>query len=236
MVDTNYYTHPVRLLLKHGPIRAGATGQWFDYVGNYGLGEIDLPELISLAGGVEVDWHDPQQRDASVHACRALGQIGDAGADIYLVKLLDESEDAKLTKSVLIALSMFGPRSLAVLKRYYEWPDTSHWSQALVADGLVVFANRYPESRGECVEFLVQELTRRAQNSPELNGFLIRNLVELQAIEAVGEIERAFQSGLVEEGISNTWANVQIAFGLATEADFTKAELLGYDPAEVASS
>lgn len=233
MVDTDYYTHPVTLLLKHGPIRSSATGKWFDYVGNYGLGEIDVPELISLAQGVEIDWNDPQQHDAPIHACRALGQLGDAAADSYLVRLLDDDENTGVTESVLVALSMLGSRSLAVLKQYFEQPETSPWSQALAAEGIAVFAKKYPDFRDECIEFLAQALAQHSQNAPELNGFLIQNLAKLQATEAVGEIKAAFQSGLVEGGISDTWANVQIALGLATEADFTEAELSGMTLAEV---
>ena len=229
MVDQDNYSYPVSELLNHGPIETGATGEWFDYVGHYGLGEIDVPELITLASGADVDWQNPQQCDAPVHACRALGQLGDTAADIYLVKLLDNDEDDLLVETVLVTLSMLGPRSLKVLRQYFEWPETDHWSQARAADGFVVFAQQHPEYRDECAGLLSQALSDYPQHTPDLNGSLVYNLVRLQATEFATQIEQVFLSGRVEEGLTGTWPEVQAELGLANEADLLSAERLGAD-------
>lgn len=226
MADQDDYPYPVSELLNHDSVETGANGngEWFDYVGHYGLSESDVPALISMTSQVDVDWQKPQQWGAPIHACRALGQLGDTAADIYLVKLLDNDEDDFLVETVLVALSMLGPGSLKVLRQYFDWPDTDHWSQARAADGFVVFAQRHPEYRDECARLLSQALSDYPHHTPDLNGSLICNLVQLQATEFAAQIEQVFLSGRVEEGLTGTWPEVKAELGLANEADLSSAE------------
>lgn len=53
MPKQNSYTRPVSQLLTHGPVtaEAKATGEWFDYVGHYGLTEEHVPALIRMVQG-----------------------------------------------------------------------------------------------------------------------------------------------------------------------------------------
>jgi hypothetical protein len=226
MLDQDDYPYPVSELLNHGPVEDGDPDEWFDYVGHYGFSEDDVPILLSLASDTNLDFENPNQQYAPIHACRALGQLGDAGADLYLVKLLDDCENDWLTESALVALTMLGPPSLTALKRYFEWPETSYWSQLNAAKGFLLFAQRYPQCRDECIQCLTQALSNYSQQTPEMNSFLIYNLVQLKAVEASKTIEQAFHSGQVNEDINGPWPAVQVALGLAQEADFTPAELL----------
>src|SRR5437763_14037853 len=58
------------------------------------------------------------------------------------------------------------------------------------------------EARDECVAALTGQLEQFAENDPEMNGFLVSNLIDLKAVEAAPAIERAFAAGCVEPGIA----------------------------------
>lgn len=218
MVDQDDYAYPVSALLSHGPLKAADTDEWFDYVGHYGFNNDDLPQLISLASETDLDPSNPSECCAPVHACRALGQLGDAAADIYLVKLLDDHKNLMLVETVLTVLCMLGPGSIRVLKQYSEWPEPSQESLVLVALGWFLIAQHYPQYRDECVQCLIEMLSEYLEQTPGLNGFIIHNLVQLQAKEASAVIEQAFQAGCVDEDINGAWNAVQVQLGLADRA------------------
>lgn len=215
MIDQDDYTYPVSALLDHGPLQARKVDEWFDYVGHYGLSERDVPQLIQLAGATAEDPGRPNQRDAPIHACRALGQLGDTAADIYLVNLLDDHENLMLVETVLVVLSLFGPTSIRILQRYTLWPQPSQESLVLVALGWFMLAQQYPQHRHECSQCLSEQLSEYEEHTPRLNGVLIYYLIQLQATEAATVIEQAFHSGQVDEAINGPWPAVQMALGLA---------------------
>ena len=223
------YSRPVTALINHGPIEEDDTHKpWFDYVGHYGLGEDHVSELIRLMTENYVGSKKyPHRHFAPIHACRALGQIGDSGADLFIVTHLDDVENAKLIESVLVALAMLGPSSLKVLEQYFEWPQPSLESQILVAMGFRVFAEQNPHCRDECVAFLTKTLSLCAEHNPLLNGFLVYNLIELKATESAEVIERAFQKNRVDVDVSGRWPDVKVQLGLASSSEFAPDELMG---------
>ena len=54
------------------------------------------------------------------------------------------------------------------------------------------------------------------------NGFLISDLVDLRATEALPVIEQAFAAGTVDEMIRGDWEDVQIEFGLKAEREMPR--------------
>jgi hypothetical protein len=66
----------------------------------------------------------------------------------------------------------------------------------------------HPEARDECVALLSKGLERAESNAPDVNGFLVDNLLNLHANEAAGVIERAFAGGFVDDSIVGTWHDV----------------------------
>jgi hypothetical protein len=76
-------------------------------------------------------------------------------------------------------------------------------------------AQKYPEVRDRCVEVMVAELEKFADNDPELNGGLVGSLVyEFKAIEAVSLIEAAYTANRVDPAFPGNWDNVQVELGL----------------------
>ena len=229
MTNQNSYTRPVSQLLTHGPVtaKAKATGEWFDYVGHYGLNEEHVPALIRVVQCQDLSKRVPIHAYAPIHACRALGQLGDAGADLYLVRLIDDQlARAELVENILVTLSMFGPSSLRCLERQFEYSAHEYETQIALAAGFCIFAQQQPDYREQCVACLMRALANYSQQHSMLNGVLIYNLIELQAVEAAEVIEQAFQASAVEEGVCGFWSDVQIQLGLAKASDFPPDALM----------
>ena len=223
--NSTNYSYSVSQLLSLGPATGTRPEEWLDYVGLYGLGEEEVAELVRLASEANTELARADWGDAPIHACRALGQIGDRGADLYLVKLLDDASDP-MKDSVLFALSMLGLPGLKALERYFDFPSTDMWGQIAAAEGAAVFAQRNPLYRAQCVAFLTLALEDATLLPATVNGFLVYYLVELQATESSAVIEQAFQDNAVSEDVIGYWADVQVELGLASVADFAPGELL----------
>ncbi len=230
MINRSHYPHPVDQLISRGPIKGKPfePEQWFDYLGHYGLTEIDVPPLIDLAAEERrFSKKRPKKFYAPLHAVRALGQLGDMAADSYLVQLLDRYEDVDLAENVTVALTMVGPQALDLLMDYFNHPQTYPDSRDRAIEAIHLFAKRHPDQRDRCVRFLTDALANYQQHSALTNGFIVHYLVELGATEAAALISQAFVAGQVEEDVTGSWAAVQVALGLAKESDFTPDELMG---------
>ncbi|MGE5550546.1 MAG: SEC-C metal-binding domain-containing protein [Bacteroidota bacterium] len=66
------------------------------------------------------------------------------------------------------------------------------------------------------------QLRRYKENSKELNGFLIGDLLELRAVEAVETIREAFKHGRVEIAIPGDLEDVEIELGLRIHRETPK--------------
>ena len=226
MLDQEHISQAISRLLCHGPVTAEAMEPWFDYVGHYGLTVSDIPDLVSLSQGAHSNQPLLSDDEVAIHACRALGQLGDAQATTALVQRLDANGDDRLIENALVALSLLGPKGLDALKRFLVEPENSVWSRIEAAAGCRIFAQRNPPFREECVSFLSDALAEGTPQAAMLNGFIVFNLIELKATEAAEVISQAFQADCVDEDVSGRWPDVQIQLGLAKVTDFEPDALM----------
>ncbi|MDE3088600.1 MAG: hypothetical protein KGJ80_04360, partial [Chloroflexota bacterium] len=84
-------------------------------------------------------------------------------------------------------------------------------------------AQKFPDSRAECVAAITRQLERFTDNDPALNGFLLSDLLDLGAVEAAPVIERAFAAKKVDASIAGDWEDAQIEFGLKKERTVPRA-------------
>ena len=228
MINRKDYPHPVSKLISRGRPsgRAMEPEQWFDYVGHYGLGEMDVPSLVGLATEERrFNKKRPNEFYAPIHAIRALGQLGDMAAADFLVKLLDQHEDDDLAENVIMALTMVGPHALKRLAEYFDHPFTHSHSRLRAVEAIYLFAQRQPQQRDWCVQFITEALANYHRQSATINGFLVHYLTLLGVSEAAEVISQAFAAGRVEDDLCGPWPAVQVALGLAKESDFTPDEL-----------
>lgn len=229
------YSPPISALLNCGRPKNIGRNQWPDYIETYGLADEDVPELIQLATEEDLDWDNDVEYYAPIHACRALGQLRAESAIQPLISLLGNDDNDWFMEELPVVFGMIGPASIPELSDCLNSAEPSIWSRVAASGGLEKIASRYPQYRDECVALITDALSRHQQQPPELNGNLVGRLLDLQALESVDVIEKAYKAGPMDEMVCGSWARVQIELGLATAADFTEAELRHKEPEWMAS-
>ena len=79
-------------------------------------------------------------------------------------------------------------------------------------------------------------LERAERNDPTMNGFILSELLDLEARESAEIIERAYAGDLIDDSICGTWYDVWHRLGLEgdppprTERKYTLEELSGSPP------
>ena len=219
------YQPPVAQLLSVGIPKNIKRNQWFDYVKAYGFTDEHIPDLVRLAAEEELNWDDEGECYAPIHAYRALGQLKAETAIQPLISLLDIDDSDWFMEDLPQVFGMIGPACIPPLIEYLNLDQPSSWSKIAAAGGVAKIAEFHPAHRDQCVQVLVEALSRHQKQEPELNASLVAKLLDLRAVEAVNVIEKAYKEGPMDEMVCGSWARVQIDLGLATEADFTPEEL-----------
>ncbi|MEL7226383.1 MAG: HEAT repeat domain-containing protein [Cyanobacteria bacterium J06576_12] len=229
------YSSPVSALLTCGRPKTTGRNQWPDYLEAYGLTDEQIPELIQLASAEDLDWDDDVECYAPIHAYRALGQLKAESAIQPLINLLDNNDSDWFMEELPVVFGLIGAAAIPALNDYLNRSAPSVWSRVAASGGLEQIASRYLEHRDECVTLITNALSRHQQQPPELNGTLVSRLLDLQAVESIDVIEKAYKEGPMDEMVCGSWARVQIELGLANADDFTPEELRHKEPEWMAS-
>ena len=214
------YSPPVDKLLTLGRPDLADDGPDF---AAFGIGPEHVPDLIRLLQDKELiqipeTEDDPPQWYAHIHAWRALGQLRAPEAIGPLLDLLGENADAEdwsdwIMEELPEVLGKFGPRLIPLIVERMD-QKKGEYRNTQFADVLVEIGKRHPEARGEVIRQLCRVLESADTNDPALNGFIMSDLIDLKAIEAWPEIERAFATGHVDESIAGDINDVKYRLGL----------------------
>jgi Protein of unknown function (DUF1186) len=214
------YEPPVDQLLKIGDLRIRK--EWHDYRA-LGIGPENVPDLIRMA--VDEDLNNAASESAEawgfIHAWRALGTLRAESAIPTLVGLLAGQKEGDfndwITEELPEVLGMIGPAAIPALTKLLEEETAYQYARIDAAQSLAKIAQRHPEARSECVALLSGMLERAERNDPALNGFIVSELIDLDASEAAVVIEQAYARDLVDDSICGTWYDVWHRFDLEGE-------------------
>ena len=216
----NEYTPPVSGLLTLGRPEYLRTG--IDYRA-LGFDAPHVPQLIRLLQDEELAFGDSETPEvyAQIHAWRVLGQLRAPEAIGPLLDLLEQQEGDDwndwVTEEVPVVLGQIGPAVIpATVARLTQRGQREH-TPYYFAHALVEVAKQFPETRAEVIGHIVAVLSTASANDPSLNGFIISDLVDLEATEAWPAIEAAFATGNVDESIGGDAADVKFDLGLGPE-------------------
>jgi hypothetical protein len=226
---TNGYAPPVDQLLTYGEGQIVSSDDWPNYL-ELGLGPEQVPDLIRLATDEELIWDDSDRLDvwAPLHAWRALGQLRAEAAIGPLLSLFDPLvENDWVTEELPDVLGMIGQAALPALAAYIA--DSSYDEDARISAirSVEKIGTRWPEARPAGVALLMKQLELFTENEPEVNGFLVLALVELQATEAAPLMERAFAAKRVDPIVMGEWEDVQVELGLKTAEEVEQSRSKG---------
>lgn len=154
---------------------------------------------------------------ANLHAWRTLGQLRAHSAIEPLLELLhriDGYDDDWTAEELPKVYGMIGPTAIPALARSLADSSQGLWARVGTQRALEEIGTCHTDSRAECVSAIAKQLERFSENDPTLNGMLIASLLDLNAVESVPVIERAFAPKRVDESVAGDWEDVQIDLGL----------------------
>ncbi|NQV27298.1 MAG: DUF1186 domain-containing protein [Rhodopirellula sp.] len=209
----------VDALMKRGITTSNVewTGGVPDYVSEYSLTAEHIPALIEAATTwVEGPSDDPAVY-GQVHAWRALGQMRAVEAVQPLLDVQDELDDLDddwYLEEFQHVFGLIGPPAIDQLAAFLADETRGDSPRQNAASGLVTIARRFPETRGQVLDILTAELGRH-EGDGGLNGHLVANLLDLDAVEAAEHIERAFAANVVDPTIIGHWGNIRRQLNVA---------------------
>lgn len=212
------YTPPVSQLLTLGqpnPYNSDPK-QWRNYL-ELGLGPESIPDLIRMATDKDLNFamSDTQEVWGPMHSWRTLAQLHAQEAIEPLLVLFERLEDDEwATEELPTVYSRIGPATIPTLAVYLADTNKAGYARITAAAALTEIGKDYPEVRTECVNILTRQLEHFRKRDAELNGFLISDLIDLKAVEALAVIEQAFAAKAVDLMVAGDWNDVQIEFGL----------------------
>jgi hypothetical protein len=170
------------------------------------LGPAAIPRLIEMATDEALHFagEDSPAVWAPLHAVRLLGELQAAVAVEPLLPLLSWDDDW-LGEELPVALGRIGMPSMAPLRDMLFDPSGDVFVRGRAGTGLAKIAEYHPDRREEIVALLTAFLDDRETSAPDretLNGFVISDLVELNAKEALPAIQRAFEADRVDTMIT----------------------------------
>lgn len=218
------FSPPVRRLLSYGDPRD--CFPWPDYAAKLGLTQQHVPELIRMAADIRL-WAEQDEMPegdlawaGSVHAWRALGQLGAQTAVGPLLDCLaerDEEDDDWYLDEIPQVMALIGPEAIAPVAEYLADQDNPEFPRVCTASCLSAIPRQHPEFRERCVEALRRQLAEADRNGETVNAFVVSALVDLKAAEAGPEIKRAYVRNLVDPTICGDWTKVRNDLGISWE-------------------
>ncbi len=211
-MNEDAHASPVARLLELGKPIYSSDLSWPDYL-SLGIGSEHVSALIGIATDLNLiqlpDEHDSRAW-GPIHAWRALGQLGAKDAIEPLLCLFHEVPDNDwIIEEMPDVFALIGPAAFPALSAYLQ--DAAHptYSRLVAATSLMEMALSHPDVRAGSIEALTGELLQYKKNSAGMNGVLIANLVELQAVEQVDLIHKVFVDGKVDRFIVGDWRDIK---------------------------
>jgi hypothetical protein len=239
------YPAPLDELLRLGNPRENADIP--ERIAALGLTQAHIPDLVRMARDRALNTAQSNSDEvwATSHALAALAQLDISDAIPDLIPLFDVDDEVS-REQLIDLLGAAGASALEPLGHYIQ--DGTRWIFGRTAASVAIrdLVKLHPELRDQALAILSDALDRAADNNPEVNGFLLGNLLDLDAVEALPVIRRAFEADAVDETIAGDWGQVLEALGQTPDSDdpliersraSREAREIGpfdYDPSEAA--
>jgi len=174
-----------------------------------GLREQHIPDLIRMATDEALLNLDVEGSSlASIHAWRALGQLGAKEAIIPLMNMLQSSPDGENDNSPLLAVFLpdvfanIGIIAMPFLREYLDLTKPYYATVREVAvESLTQIGKTYENADLICIEIFRQALENYEQHEPTVNAYLALGLLAFESLENVPLIEAAIKSGRIDPEI-----------------------------------
>jgi hypothetical protein len=216
---THSYTPPLDKLISYTNIKGDDPLPEISYVETFCIGKDDIPELIRMATDEYLNGDDSNEFEfaAPLHAVRALAELHAEDAIEPLLTLYDkasQNDNEWMLETLVDVFTTIGPATLPSLEQFLADPLHDDSAKNYVTEILEQIADKYPETRTECIAIATRRLADFEVNDPGLNAFLIADLTHMKAVEAAPLIQEAFANDCVEEFWCGDWDEVQYDLGM----------------------
>ncbi len=203
MMNGVQYSEPVKKLITHGSPKRVC--RWPNY-SKLGILHRHIPELIVVLSEEQFTHGTSARADvwAPLHAWRALGQLQATEAIPALISLLyriDTYGDDWVGDELPDVFAMIGSAAIPKLTHYLAGSQHSLFARVCAAQSLAHIGLKDPDVLPQCIDSLEKQLKQYSNNHPILNGSLVNNLIQLQAITALATIQYAYQRNCVDLSI-----------------------------------
>jgi hypothetical protein len=179
-----------------------------------GFTQEHVPDLVRMARDRALNTMESESDAvwAPIHALTALADL-DLGAHAAELVPLFDVDSEWFGEELPDLLGKAGQPALEPLREYIQ--DSTRWQYGRWNAGAAVeqVGKQHPELRDQAIQTLSGALEQAADNDPETNGFLLGDLIHLNAVEALPIIRSAFEQDLIDESIAGDWGEVLKAFG-----------------------
>lgn len=127
------------------------------------------------------------------------------------------TDDDWATNELPEVFAMLGPTTLPHLQTFLATTEKDDLARVSAAKAIERIGQRHQAAAGACVGILNDQLALHGAQPPHVNGFLIANLVHLNATETIETIRDAFNRNNVDYSIIGDVEEVQLELGLCTE-------------------
>lgn len=200
---------------------------WPDYLMLYGFTDQDVPELLMMVADPaydELDEDDPGVW-ASLHAWRVLGQLRNPVSVRPLIRLFPRlCEDDSALSELCLVFGLIGPAAIPALARRWQQPAHEQFVQVLAMDALTQVALHHPASREQVLNVFRDYLAEPSAHRRTMNGLLVSNLLDLQAVECIDAIREMYRRNIVDISCAGDIEDVEIELGLRDERETPKPD------------
>jgi hypothetical protein len=193
--------------------------EWLNY-SSLGITEEHIPELIEFFKDENYGFNadDCINCWGQLHAWRALGQLRAKEAVPSLIEHLDNQDYSDWANEELPEVfAMICKDSIGPFRDFLFDDSKAETSRITIAHSLEWIAQENPELKEDCINAFSEFLEQGKEDCPDLNGFIVGYLVDLNAIDKIELVREAFNKGIVSEFILGDIEDVEILFGLREE-------------------
>lgn len=201
MNDKCKFPHRVQALYACG--KADIDKPWSNYIEEYLFTEDDIPGLIHLIKSSNLKNISPIseiEEFAPMHAWRVLGQLNASVVTKDLLEILTEEKNEEafwFQIELPKVIGCFGADAIPVIKEFLL--KTSGWDyKSIVLDGLKNIALNNKENKNFIVEIYTEILKNYLTNDTAYNACLIKELIDLNAIEVSNLIKEVLSKDQID--------------------------------------
>jgi hypothetical protein len=193
-----------------------------DYVAACNIVTEDVTALIDIA----FDWANDEFHEQAygtdaeylpVVAWRTLGQLRATQAIQPLLELsnvLDSDGDDWFLEEFPHVFGLIGQPAIEPLQHFMADEDNLDFARSCAADSIWRIAEVDSSLRDRAVEIYTNELEKCRKGSEELYGTLVAKLLDLNAVEFAGVLEKVHSLDLVDTGMCGHWHVVKAELGI----------------------